>query len=197
MRLKSLMVKDERKTNLLVSQDYFLWEQVCRTTMPLCDRLNFLMRNNVENTKNKKRQAIQIFPLSQKSQQKQQPTIAKGKKKEIIKTKKMQYFDHTVHRKIAKGFRRIEARIDLHGLIQDEAYRCLKEFLQSSHQRGLRYVLVITGKGYSYGSNGVLRQFVPYWLSTPTFQYYIHAFEQAAYSHGGSGALYIQLRRFP
>ncbi|KEC57383.1 hypothetical protein O99_00031 [Bartonella rochalimae ATCC BAA-1498] len=46
----------------------------------------------------------------------------------------MQCFDHTVHRKIAKGLCCIEARIDLHGLIQDEAYRCLKEFLQSSHR---------------------------------------------------------------
>ncbi|AQX24363.1 Smr domain-containing protein [Bartonella sp. 114] len=85
----------------------------------------------------------------------------------------MQCFDHTVHRKIAKGLCRIEARIDLHGLIQDEAYRCLKEFLQSSHRWGLRYVLVITGKGHSHGSNGVLCQFVPYWLSTPVFQYYV------------------------
>ncbi|AQX19130.1 Smr domain-containing protein [Bartonella sp. A1379B] len=138
------MTKDERKKSTGFSR-LFLWEQVCRTTVP----------------------------LFQESQQKQKPTIVKEQKKKIIKAKKMQCFDHTVHRKIAKGLCRIEARIDLHGLIQDEAYRCLKEFLQSSHRWGLRYVLVITGKGHSHGSNGVLCQFVPYWLSTPVFQYYV------------------------
>ncbi|MDD9332133.1 MAG: Smr/MutS family protein, partial [Bartonella sp.] len=120
------------------------------------------MQGNVGNTKNKTLQALQIFPLSQESQQKQKPTIVRGQKKKIIKAKKMHCFDHTVHRKIAKGVYRIEARIDLHGLIQDEAYRFLKEFLQSSHQCGLRYVLVITGKGRSQGSNGILCQFVSY-----------------------------------
>ncbi|CBI75798.1 conserved protein of unknown function [Bartonella clarridgeiae 73] len=187
------MVKDKGKKNPLILQDYFLWERVCRTAVPLYDRFNRLMRENVENTK---LQAIQVLSSSQESPQKQKTTVVKGQEKGIMKAEKMRCFDRTVHRKIAKGLYRIEARIDLHGLIQDEAYRCLKEFLQSSHQRGLRYVLVITGKGRSHGSDGVLCQFVPYWLSTPIFQCYVHAFEQAVHRHGGSGALYIQLRRF-
>ena len=97
--------------------------------------------------------------------------------------------------KLAKGRLPLAARVDLHGMRQDEAYGLLLSFVARAHARGIRYVLVITGKGSSSGGDGVLRRSVPGWLSTPPFRQYVSAHETAARGHGGAGALYIRLKR--
>lgn len=100
-----------------------------------------------------------------------------------------------VIRKLARGRLPIDGRIDLHGLTQSEAHNLLFGFLARAHERGLRHVLVITGKGTSRGSEGVLKRSVPEWLGKPEFRFLISGYEDAARSHGGDGALYIRLRR--
>ena len=103
--------------------------------------------------------------------------------------------ERPVKRKIAKGRLPLEARIDLHGLVQSEAHILLLEFLIRAHERGMRHVLVITGKGSSLGSEGALKRAVPMWFSKPEFRYFISSYETAAQHHGGEGALYIRLSR--
>jgi DNA-nicking Smr family endonuclease len=70
-----------------------------------------------------------------------------------------------VKRKIAKGRLALEARIDLHGMIQSEAHVLLLDFLIRAYERGMRHVLVITGKGSSLCSDGALKRAVPMWFS--------------------------------
>lgn len=106
-----------------------------------------------------------------------------------------QPLERPVKRKIAKGRLALEARIDLHGLVQSEAHVLLLEFLMRAHERGMRHVLVITGKGSSLGSEGALKRAVPMWFSKPEFRYFISSYEAAAHHHGGEGALYIRLSR--
>lgn len=103
--------------------------------------------------------------------------------------------ERPVTRKIARGRLPLEARIDLHGLMQAEAHDLLRAFLLRAHERGLRHVLVITGKGSSRGSEGVLKRAVPQWLGTPDFRFLVSGYETAARGHGGDGALYIRLKR--
>ena len=100
-----------------------------------------------------------------------------------------------VIRKLSRGRLPIDGRIDLHGLTQSEAHNLLFGFLARAHERGLRHVLVITGKGASRGSEGALKRSVPVWLSKPEFSFLISGYEGAARGHGGEGALYIRLRR--
>jgi len=95
--------------------------------------------------------------------------------------------------KLARGRLPIEGRVDLHGMTQVEAHRLLLDFLQRAQANGVRYVLVITGKGY--GGEGVLRRHVPIWLSTPSFRAFVSSWDHAARIHGGNGALYVRLRR--
>ncbi len=106
-----------------------------------------------------------------------------------------QPLEKPVHRKLAKGRLAIEARIDLHGLYQSEAHDLLLDFLYRAHERELRHVLVITGKGSSGGSEGALRRAVPLWFSKPEFRFLISSYEWAARHHGGEGALYVRLSR--
>ncbi|MBB4232486.1 Smr/MutS family protein [Rhizobium mongolense] len=103
--------------------------------------------------------------------------------------------ERPVKRKIAKGRLALEARIDLHGLVQSQAHVMLLDFLIRAHERGMRHVLVITGKGSSMGSEGALKRAVPLWFSKPEFRYLISSYEAAAHHHGGEGALYIRLSR--
>lgn len=105
--------------------------------------------------------------------------------------------ERPVKRKIARGRLPLEARIDLHGMFQSEAHAMLHDFLVRAHERGLRHVLVITGKGSSTGSQGALRRAVPLWFAKPEFRFLISSFEIAAPNHGGDGALYVRLARQP
>jgi len=111
--------------------------------------------------------------------------------------------DRRTARRLAKGQREIEARLDLHGMRQSEAHSALRSFLFSCHANGCRTVLVITGKGASdresafqaVGERGVLKRNVPRWLAGPELGAIVAGYGPAHVRHGGAGALYVQLRR--
>lgn len=95
--------------------------------------------------------------------------------------------------RLARGQLPVEARLDLHGLTQAEAHDALKGFLERSQQRGLRCVLIITGRGL--GSGGTLRRMTPRWLDEAPNRARVLAYTAAQRRHGGEGALYVLLRR--
>ncbi|WP_348642781.1 Smr/MutS family protein [Mesorhizobium sp. J18] len=105
------------------------------------------------------------------------------------------HLDRPTKDKLAKGRLQIGATVDLHGLTQAEAYNLLLSFLHRAHAAGLRYVLVITGKGSSAGGDGILRRLVPVWLATAGFREIVGGFDRASRHHGGDGAIYVRLRR--
>jgi len=104
--------------------------------------------------------------------------------------------------RLKRGQLPVEARLDLHGYTQDQAHGELDRFLAESQTRGLRCVLVITGKGTTTGAatgaatgaGGVLRTQVPRWLNEPANRSRVLAFDYA-HKHGGLGALYVMIRR--
>ena len=117
-------------------------------------------------------------------------------------------FDPRVGKKIARGRHSIDARLDLHGLRQQDAYVVLRRFLARCQANGLRHVLVITGKGggpddhatrdfWQSPERGVLRRLVPQWLAEPSFRAHVVSFTESAMKHGGSGALYVTIRKGP
>lgn len=114
-------------------------------------------------------------------------------------------FDRKHARKIRGGRLEIEARVDLHGLRQSEAHAALRAFLFRCQGRGLRFVLVITGKGKSANASdspyhnyenerGVLKRNVPRWLEEPDVRSIVVSYTTAAIQHGGEGAIYVHLR---
>jgi DNA-nicking Smr family endonuclease len=98
--------------------------------------------------------------------------------------------------RLRRGERAIDARLDLHGMTQDEAHRALDAFLARAEQAGWRCVLVITGKGRpGTSAAGVLRAAVPRWLNEAPNRARLLAIAAAQPKHGGAGALYVLLRR--
>ncbi|HEX2556321.1 MAG TPA: Smr/MutS family protein [Microvirga sp.] len=101
---------------------------------------------------------------------------------------------------LRRGQRRADAVIDLHGMRQAEAHGALLAFLHRSQAAGHQVVLVVTGKGGAaaeglFEERGVLRRVVPHWLRLPDVRPLVLGFDEAAGHHGGSGALYVRLRR--
>ena len=95
--------------------------------------------------------------------------------------------------RLKRGRHKIEARLDLHGMTQDEAHRVLLGFIRAARAAGKRCVLVITGRGRLGG--GVLKAAVPRWLDEAEFRPHLLAVASARPRDGGGGALYVMLRR--
>ena len=103
--------------------------------------------------------------------------------------------DKRTGERLKRGQLTVEGRLDLHGMTQAEAHRALASFIGSARAAGKRCVIVITGKGSYRGGAGVLKDAVPRWLNEPALREHILAFSHAQPRHGGTGALYVLLRR--
>jgi DNA-nicking Smr family endonuclease len=100
-----------------------------------------------------------------------------------------------VFRKLKQGRYEAQSRLDLHRMTTERARREVFEFVEECHQLGLRSVLVIHGKG-DVGENSeqgsILKGCVDLWLrELPVVQ----AFHSAQPQHGGTGAVYVLLRK--
>jgi DNA-nicking Smr family endonuclease len=99
-------------------------------------------------------------------------------------------------RRLRRGSFPIDARLDLHGLIAEDARSRLEGFLRTVHARGERCVLVIHGKGdHSPMGIGVLRGEISAWLSQGASSQHVAAFATARGTDGGEGAVYVLLVR--
>lgn len=101
--------------------------------------------------------------------------------------------DKRTDERLRRGQMKIEARLDLHGMTQDEAREALQEFILHACDQGRRCVLVITGKGRN--APGVLRENVPRWLGEVSLRDLVLKTYPAQPKDGGDGALYVLLRR--
>lgn len=108
----------------------------------------------------------------------------------------------TIHRKVKRKIQSnrlpIEGRLDLHGYTQDEAHQALQHFLSQAYQRGHKLVLVITGKGSMKKEDrprGILKEKVPHWLQNRALFPHVLSIDTANPKDGGSGALYVFLRK--
>lgn len=104
--------------------------------------------------------------------------------------------DHNLLRKLRRGDFSVQAHLDLHGLIADDAHKELDRFLVESRRRGHRCVLVIHGRGlHSKDQEPVLKNRMGPWLSRGKLSRIVLAFATARPADGGAGALYVLLRR--
>ncbi len=172
-------------------EDRILWAKVARSTRPMPGRMEDLVafEQQFEPLAEDEPVPLARAPLGQS------PDVRDSAANRTAAVRQHQPLERPVKRKLSRGHLALEARIDLHGLIQSEAHGMLLDFLIRAHERGLRHVLVITGKGSSLGSEGALKRAVPLWFSLPEFRFLISSYEPAARQHGGEGAMYVRLSR--
>lgn len=205
--------KTPGKSDDIEDEDRFLWEQVTKSVTPL-DRTKpaepaapdaDIMRSAFEEVApNRKRKKIQPASPPQSKNK-----IPPGRSPQPTR------LDHKSAKRLRSGRIDVEARLDLHGMRQTQAHTALRRFIASAQARGLRWVLVITGKGgpkttrFAAGNadhendwtdamareRGVLKRSVPQWLCEAELRAYVVGYSRAAAHHGGDGALYVQIRK--
>jgi len=100
---------------------------------------------------------------------------------------------HGVYKNLRMGRYDIEARLDLHRLTVDEARREVFQFLRDCFAYELRTVLVLHGKGDRNPNKiAILKSHLSVWL--PQIDE-VMAFHSAQPRHGGTGAVYIMLKK--
>ncbi len=95
---------------------------------------------------------------------------------------------------IRNGRLPIENHLDLHGHTRDAARKELLQFIMQSQMQGFTLVCVVHGKGYhSEDGRPVLKAMVNKWLQNIP---QVLAFVTAQPKDGGTGAVYILLKRY-
>ena len=178
------MAPRDGKRRLLSYDERVLWTAVTKSIAPMREALPEIEPSEPPTSSDK--------PVSKRAARPQAPLPAPAKPS----PPPLQPLDRRTRQRVARGREAIDGRMDLHGLTQSEAHAALSRFLRAASARGLRLVLIITGKGgRGDGERGVLRRQVPQWLALPEFRDLVVGFEDAHIAHGGEGALYVRLRR--
>ncbi len=98
-----------------------------------------------------------------------------------------------VFSQLRSGQFKMQAELDLHGMTTSKAHQHLQSFIEQCQQLNLRFVRIIHGKGWSSAHHKpIIKTMVNQWLrNNPA----VLAFCSARIEDGGSGALYVILKR--
>jgi len=106
-----------------------------------------------------------------------------------------------VHPEIAKRLHKgdfsIQAYVDLHGLVVEEAKDVFDKFLKWATTTRKQGILIIHGRGLSSPSEPVLKRKVIEWLTRGPWRKWVIAYASARKCDGGAGATYVLLRLRP
>jgi DNA-nicking Smr family endonuclease len=109
--------------------------------------------------------------------------------------------NYHVHPMVAKRLHRgeysIQAFVDLHGLLVEEAKEVFEKFLKWAVTSGKTGVLIVHGRGLSSPSEPVLKKKVVEWLTRGPWRKWVAAYSSARICDGGAGATYVLLRPRP
>ena len=185
-----------RRRRILSEEEQQLWESVAKQAKPLRKKSRVAKAKATDVTDPQPVHAAPARPVHQAAQ------VAKPIKpvrpSRAPSAPPLAPLGRRERSQLSRGKTDIDARLDLHGMTQTRAHRALLLFLQRASGDGLRFVLVITGKGRTTGpesERGILRRQVPEWLGLPEFRALVVGFEEAHIGHGGGGALYVRVRR--
>lgn len=103
-------------------------------------------------------------------------------------------FDPKLLKSLTKKRIRPQARLDLHGMTTARAHDSVRKFVHDSHRKGLRILLIVTGKGHRAGTGSIKREF-PHWLEEPALSKIVISSTSAPPHLGGSGAQILHLRK--
>lgn len=105
-------------------------------------------------------------------------------------------FDRRVLGKLRRGELSYQAFVDLHGLDRKQAREKVWHFLDKSVKQGLSCVLIVHGRGLGSKDNiPVLKTKLTAWLTRGAMGKRVLAFTSARPYDGGTGALYVLLKR--
>lgn len=99
---------------------------------------------------------------------------------------------HGVYKQLRMGRYSIDARLDLHRMVVEQARMAVYQFIRDCMQHDIRCALITHGKGEGRKNPAVLKSYLGHWLPQITE---VLAFHSAQPQHGGTGATYILLKK--
>ena len=207
-----------RRVRALSDAERALWAQVAATVSPrrraskaerqAADGLAALAANDAAQENPAK--AVLAKALVTKDMPDVSPSGMAAKKASSPAPPPLAPIERRLRQQLSRGRRSVDAKIDLHGMRQEEAHDALLRFVARAQAMGAGLLLVVTGKGglkgrqdlsrqdrffFTERDRGVLHRMVPLWLSEPAMRRYVIGFEPASPVHGGNGALYVRVRQ--
>ena len=127
-------------------------------------------------------------------------TFSDKKKGGLVKKDDFTQMDGSLAKRFKREEFKVEATLDLHGVTEKNAYELVCNFIKTSYNNKKRCVLIVTGKGLResdelFSERGILRKSVPLWLANDEIGYLVLAYKNPSEALGGTGALYILLRK--
>ncbi|HEX8535080.1 MAG TPA: Smr/MutS family protein [Allosphingosinicella sp.] len=169
----------------LAPEERALWEKVIASVRPLRPRTGAEAPQSP---------ATEAAPAAPKAPAARPRPVAAARKAEPGTT-----LDSSWDRRLAQGLVQPDFTVDLHGHNLATAYDLLDRRLDDGVSTGARLILLITGKpptGERWPvQRGAIRAAVGDWLAASRHAGSIAAVRGAHRRHGGTGALYIVLRR--
>ncbi|MEQ8858535.1 MAG: DNA endonuclease SmrA [Pseudomonadales bacterium] len=101
---------------------------------------------------------------------------------------------HEVFKKLKAGRYPIDGQLDLHRHTVREARKALFDFLELARRKGWRTVLISHGRGERSPTPARIKSFVAHWLGQVPDLVALHS---AARHQGGTGAVYVMLKKTP
>ncbi len=97
-----------------------------------------------------------------------------------------------VYRKLRLGKYPIQAKLDLHRKTLKDSRDEVVSFLRKAMRMDIRTVLIVHGKGERSNPPAMMKSFLASWLMQIKEVQCVHSAQQF---HGGSGAVYVMLRK--
>lgn len=97
-----------------------------------------------------------------------------------------------VFRKLRSARYPLEGRLDLHRHTVREARKAVFDFLTLAQRKGWRTVLILHGRGEQSATPARLKSYVAHWLTQVSE---VIAYHSAGRQHGGTGAVYVLLKK--
>ncbi|MBF0860723.1 DNA mismatch repair protein MutS [Gluconobacter kanchanaburiensis] len=102
--------------------------------------------------------------------------------------------DDTSWKRLSRGQMKVDARLDLHGYVVQEAFERLHDFMQRARTRNWRCVEVVTGLG-SGQTSGQIRRELPLWLQRGDLRSMVLAVVHPHAANHGSVRILLKTRR--
>lgn len=190
----------------LSAEEAALWAKVAGTVTPIRGRRIAVVRPAEADADTKPRTGPPPPPAKRRAAPGATPPPAAAKPSPVAaeppRPLDRHGLDNSWERKLARGVLQPEFTLDLHGATLDSAYSRLEHGLSLAMAQGARVVLLITGRprpadgqaGRGDRRGAIRAKFVD-WLTAGPHASRIAAIRPAHPRHGGSGAVYIVLRR--
>jgi DNA-nicking Smr family endonuclease len=188
------MSSRKQRNRSLSAEERALWDHVTRTVRrTMSDMPDSLETDGLEPSQDAPKQASPKATTMRPRRQLDTPPPPPQTKD--LRPGATHEMDGRTARRFKRGKLPIDARLDLHGHTQQMAHRALNRFIEDAFHVGYRTVLVVTGKGGRDGEPGILWRMVPIWLNETPLRQWISGFSHASPRDGGTGALYIRVKR--